>query len=145
MNIYTIGFTKTSAERFFQRIKAAGVTHVIDVRLRADSQLAGFAKKHDLQFFLRELLGATYSQEPLLAPTSELLDEYKKKRMTWAAYEDAYRDVISRRRVEELLDPTNFDGACLLCSEDLPHKCHRRIAAEYLAEKWSYPVNIRHL
>lgn len=57
MKVFTIGFTKTSAESFFTRLQKAGVKKVIDVRLHNDSQLAGFAKKDDLRYFLDALCG----------------------------------------------------------------------------------------
>jgi uncharacterized protein (DUF488 family) len=68
MEIYTIGFTQTTAERFFTRLGGVGVRRLLDVRLNNTSQLAGFAKAKDLPYFLQELVGATYEHEPLLAP-----------------------------------------------------------------------------
>jgi uncharacterized protein (DUF488 family) len=145
VKIYTIGFTKTSAESFFQRISNAKVNTVMDVRLRADSQLSGFAKKNDLKFFLKELVGIDYSQSTLLAPTPDILDAYKKGKMSWLDYEKAYINLIQARRVESLLVPDNVDGICFLCSEDTPHKCHRRLAAEYLIGKWGVSAELKHL
>ena len=144
MKIHTIGFTKKSAEQFFEKIRRAGVKRVVDTRLHNTSQLAGFAKGEDLRYFLREMQVAEYSQEPLLAPSDEILDAFKKGRMNWSEYENCYRELIANRRVEERLDPTRMDDACLLCSEDKPHHCHRRLAAEYLRDHWP-DVQINHI
>ena len=77
--LFTIGFTKKSAEEFFSRLQTAGVKRVIDVRLNNVSQLAGFAKREDLAYFLKALCDCEYRHEPLLAPTKEILNGYKKK------------------------------------------------------------------
>jgi hypothetical protein len=115
------------------------------VRLKADSQLSGFAKKRDLSFFTKKVIGGTYEHESLLAPTLEMLDAYKKDLMSWSEYEARYLKLIEERRIESRILPSEVDGRCFLCSEDLPHKCHRRLAAEYLASQWSETVQIVHL
>jgi uncharacterized protein (DUF488 family) len=144
MKVYTIGFTKTSAESFFARLQKAGVKKVLDVRLNNVSQLAGFAKKNDLSYFLRIICGIEYSHRPELAPTQELLDAYKKNGGQWADYEKRFLELIASRRIEETVPHDALDGACLLCSEDEPHYCHRRLVAEYLKDKWG-DIEIFHL
>ena len=138
MEIYTIGFTQTTAEHFFGRLKAAGIQRLLDVRLNNSSQLAGFAKAKDLPYFLRELVGATYEHEPLLAPTQELLDEYKKRKGDWESYERRFLDLIAERQIERTLSPPEFElPTALLCSEATAEHCHRRLVCEYLADRWS--------
>jgi len=139
MKVFTIGFTKTSAESFFGRLQKAGVKKVVDVRLNNVSQLAGFAKKDDLRYFLRAICGIDYEHHPELAPTQEMLDAYKKERGDWAEYERQFLDLMASRRIEEAVSRDTLDGACLLCSEDKPQHCHRRLVAEYLKEKWGDP------
>jgi uncharacterized protein (DUF488 family) len=137
MEIYTIGFTQTTAESFFGRLKDAGVARLLDVRLNNSSQLAGFAKAKDLPYFLRELVGAGYEHEPLLAPTQEILDAYKKQGGSWQDYETAFLALLQQRRVEEALDRDAFDApTALLCSEASAEHCHRRLVCEYLAARW---------
>ncbi len=137
MEIYTIGFTQTTAEHFFGRLKAAGVQRLLDVRLNNSSQLAGFAKAKDLPYFLRELVGATYEHEPLLAPTQELLDEYKKRKGDWGSYERRFLDLMTERQIEHALSPAEFElPTALLCSEATAENCHRRLVCEYLADRW---------
>ena len=136
MKLFTIGFTKTSAENFFGRLQRAGVRRLVDVRLNNVSQLAGFAKKNDLAYFLRELCNVEYDHRPELAPTQGMLDAYKKKKGAWSDYEDRFLDLMAQRRIEDTLEPSELDNACLLCSEDKPHHCHRRLVAEYLRLKW---------
>ena len=137
MEIYTIGFTQTTAERFFGRLADARVRRLLDVRLNNSSQLAGFAKARDLPYFLRELVGASYEHEPLLAPTQDILDEYKKRKGDWAAYEAAFLDLMQQREVETALDPSQFlTPTALLCSEATAEHCHRRLVCDYLADRW---------
>jgi uncharacterized protein (DUF488 family) len=145
VEIYTIGFTQTTAERFFERLATAGVKRLLDVRLNNTSQLAGFAKANDLAFFLRELIGAAYEHEPLLAPTKELLDDYKKRKGDWATYEAAFLELMERRDVEQQLAIGDFEApTALLCSEATAEHCHRRLVCEYLAGYWP-DVSVVHL
>ncbi len=143
MKIFTIGFTKTSAENFFSRIKDSGAKQVIDVRLNNISQLAGFAKKDDLEYFSRQICNVSYKHIPELAPTKEMLDTFKKEKGSWANYANGFLDLMAERKIEKI-DKRVLDGGCLLCSEDKPHNCHRRLVAEYLKDKWG-DVEIEHL
>jgi uncharacterized protein (DUF488 family) len=137
VEIYTIGFTQTTAERFFARLRRARIERLLDVRLNNSSQLAGFAKAQDLPYFLRELVGASYEHEPRLAPTQELLDDFKKRRGKWADYEPGFMALMAERRVERLLSPSDFERrTALLCSEATAEHCHRRLVCEYLDEQW---------
>lgn len=144
MKIFTIGFTKKSAQRFFELLRASGAKRVVDVRLNNVSQLAGFAKKDDLAFFLREICGMEYIHLPALAPTQEMLDGYKKQGGDWKAYEIRFIELMKRRRIEETVPREMIADGCLLCSEDKPHHCHRRLVAEYLKQHWD-DVHIAHL
>jgi uncharacterized protein (DUF488 family) len=144
MKICTIGFTKKNAEEFFGRLRAAGVKRILDVRLNNTAQLAGFSKRDDLKFFTKEVLGAEYVHLPMLAPTQEMLDEYRKEKRAWEVYEKRFLELMREREIEKQLEPGMVDGGCLLCSEDKPHQCHRRLVAEYLKEKWG-GVEIEHL
>ena len=132
ITLYTIGFTRSSARSFFTRLEDAGVERVIDVRLSNSGQLAGFAKRDDLAYFLERLGGIGYHHELALAPTPELLDAYRTSH-DWAAYAKGFARLLRKRRVEDL---PRSEAACLLCSEHTAEHCHRRIAAEYLAEHW---------
>lgn len=144
MNVYTIGFTKTSAESFFARLQKAGVKKVLDVRLNNVSQLAGFAKRDDLHYFLKALCGIEYAHRTELAPTQEMFDAYRKQRGEWTDYERRFLELMASRHIEQTLSRDAVEGACLLCSEDKAHHCHRRLVAEYLKEKWG-DLEIVHL
>jgi uncharacterized protein (DUF488 family) len=144
MKIFTIGFTKTSAESFFTRLKEAGVKKVIDVRLHNDSQLAGFAKKDDLRYFLDSLCGIEYAHWPELAPTQEMFETYKKHKGEWTDFEKQFLAIIKIRQIEKIIPRETLDAACLLCSEDKADHCHRRLVAEYLKSKWG-DIGIIHL
>jgi len=144
VRLFTIGFTRKTARDFFTALREAGVRRVVDVRLSNASQLAGFTKKEDLAYFLREIGGIDYVHRPELAPTKEILDGYKKKNLTWPEYEERFARLVAERQVETLLVPGDLDHACLLCSEPKADKCHRRLVAEYLRGKWGN-VEIRHL
>jgi uncharacterized protein (DUF488 family) len=137
MEIYSIGFTQKTAERFFGLLRQAGIRRVLDVRRNNVSQLAGFSKRDDLAFFLREICGAEYVHQPLLAPTQELLDAYKKKKGSWSEYQQRFLALMAERRVEDRLERSLFAvPTALLCSEPAPEHCHRRLVLEYLSEKW---------
>jgi uncharacterized protein (DUF488 family) len=144
MKIFTLGFTQKNAERFFSLLKDPGILRVIDTRLNNISQLAGFTKKGDLNYFLRQICDIDYIHVPALAPTQELLDEYKKAGGGWPSYEKKFMSLLVNRRVEAVLDKSLLDGGCLLCSEATPEHCHRRLVAEYLRDKWG-GVEIQHL
>ena len=144
-SVATIGFTQTSAERFFDRLLSAGVKKVVDVRLHNTSQLAGFAKADDLAYFLNRIGGIAYVHEPLLAPTDAMFKVYKKDKGEWAAYETRFLDLMAERGIEHRLKPELLDGACLLCSEAKPHHCHRRLVCEYLNDKWDGALTVQHL
>ena len=143
MKLFTIGFTKTTAEDFFKRLRDAGVRKIIDVRLNNVSQLSGFAKRDDLAYFAKEICDIEYIHVPNFAPTKEMLGAYRKKQTTWQQYENQFHDLISKRKIEEI-DKTKLDNACLLCSEDKPHHCHRRIVSDYLNRKWG-GIAVKHL
>jgi uncharacterized protein (DUF488 family) len=144
IKIYTIGFTQTSAEEFFAKLIKAGVKKIVDARLNNSSQLAGFTKKDDLKYFLQAIAKIDYVHMPLLAPSEEILAEYKKKRGDWHTYEKQFLALMEERQIEKVVSPQELDRACLLCSEHLPKHCHRRLVAEYLKNKWGN-VEIEHL
>lgn len=142
--VYTIGFTKKTAAEFFELLRKSGTRRVVDVRLNNVSQLAGFSKKDDLKYFLKEIAGIDYIHQPLLAPTADILDAYKKHKGDWSIYEPAFLALMKKREIEKRIDPSTIKGGCLLCSEDKPHHCHRRLVVEYLQSKWG-ELDIRHL
>jgi len=144
MDLYTIGFTKKSAYRFFEALRDAGVERVVDVRLNNVSQLAGFAKRQDLAYFLDKITRIQYTHAPLLAPTQEMLDSYKKHGGTWDEYERRFLQLMKDRRIESAWDEEMRDADCLLCSEEKPEHCHRRLVAEYLAAHHD-GIKIHHL
>jgi uncharacterized protein (DUF488 family) len=144
MKIFTVGFTKKSAETFFTRLKNSGAKRLIDVRLNNVSQLAGFTKKDDLRYFTTALCNIEYVHLPLLAPTQDILDAYKKRKGDWNVYERQFLDLMKERHIEDKASRETLDGGCLLCSEEKPHHCHRRLVAEYLRERWGN-VEIEHI
>jgi len=133
--IYTVGYTKKSLEEFIRLLQQAGVDAVVDIRLRNTSQLAGFAKRDDLAFLLREGFHIEYEHRPDLAPTPEILDAYKAS-SDWPAYEQAFLPLLAERDAEaigrELL--ARYRHPCLLCAELTPERCHRRLVAEWWAK-----------
>ena len=144
MKLYTIGFTKKSAEEFFTLLKKSRARLLADIRLNNSSQLAGFSKRDDLRFFAKAICGMEYAHLPELAPTQEILDEYKKQKGDWTQYERVFLGLMASRRIENSIERDVLDGACLLCSEETPEHCHRRLVAEYLKDKWG-GVEIVHL
>jgi len=145
VEIYTVGFAGETAQTFFGALKKAGVRRVIDIRLRPNGGLSLFARGTDLTFLLRELCGAEYVPVPLLAPTKDLLSDFRKKKVDWPEYERRFLALMDERRVAENLDKSLFSvPAALLCSEASPEQCHRRLVAEYLQSQWP-GVHVKHL
>ena len=144
MQLFTIGFTKKTAEQFFNLLKDAGVKRVVDIRLNTVSQLAGFAKKDDLRYFLKTIHGIDYIHISELAPTKEIMNDFKKKKVDWATYKKHFVGLISQRNVADQLKGRLFDKDCLLCSEAKAEYCHRRLVAEFLQKKWGN-IDIVHL
>ncbi|WP_296892299.1 DUF488 domain-containing protein [Thiobacillus sp.] len=143
--VYTIGFTRKPAATFFGLLKRAGVRMVIDTRVNNLSQLAGFSKREDLRYFLEAICNIDYVESKDLAPEKNILKRYQQKELTWEAYAAEYTNGLVRKNAERLVDQAIVDQGCLLCSEHLPHHCHRRLAAEYLQAHWGKTFEIRHL
>jgi uncharacterized protein (DUF488 family) len=143
--IYTIGYTQKTLESFIHLLQEAGVDGVVDIRLRNTSQLAGFAKRDDLAFLLREGFGIEYEHRPDLAPTPEILDAYKTSG-DWAAYEDAFLHLLAERSAQRIGSElvARYDHLCLLCAEPKPDHCHRRLVAGWWAEHLP-DVEVTHL
>jgi uncharacterized protein (DUF488 family) len=144
VRIFTIGFTRKTAEEFFTLLENAGVKRVLDIRLNNVSQLAGFAKKDDLRFLLRRVAAIDYQHLPELAPTQDMLDAFKKNKSSWTDFENKFVALITQRRIDAKMPPDLLHLGCLLCSEDTPEHCHRRLVAEYLQRAWG-DVEITHL
>ena len=146
MRIFTIGFTKKTAEHFFETLGSSGAKRVIDVRLRPNTQLAGFAIGRDQNYLLKKICDIDYVHMPELAPEPEMFDEYRKSKEpdAWLTYENQYLDLMVQRRVEEVMPREVFEDGCLLCSEHTADHCHRRLVAEYLRDRWG-GVEITHL
>ncbi|MBD1217358.1 MAG: DUF488 domain-containing protein [Aphanizomenon flos-aquae Clear-A1] len=144
VDLFTIGFTQKTAQKFFDTLVKSGVKRVIDTRLNNVSQLAGFTKKTDLEYFLKKIGNIEYIHILELAPTKNILDEYKKNKGDWSVYEQKFLHLMTEREIEKKVRPELLDGGCLLCSEAKPHYCHRRLVAEYLSTKWGN-VKICHL
>jgi uncharacterized protein (DUF488 family) len=135
MKLFTIGFTKKSAEEFFTLLQKAGVRRIVDIRLNNTSQIAGFAKSRDLEYFLRSINGIDYLHVPDFAPTQEILDGFKKNKGSWTEFESKFVDLMANRKIEEIAEDALREDDCLLCSEPTPEHCHRRLVAEHLQEK----------
>jgi uncharacterized protein (DUF488 family) len=146
--IFTIGFTKKSAEEFFRLLQEAQVRRLIDIRENRVGQLAGFAKYPDLAYFLDRITGIAYSYQPMFAPSPEIRDALRKTR-DWAQFEKSFLKLMKQRKVLEVADPRLFEGkVALLCSEAEAEKCHRRLVAEMLAQHWSsqgHTIEVKHL
>lgn len=145
IRIFTIGFTKKNAQKFFSLLRQGGVRKVLDTRLNNVSQLAGFTKRDDLSFFLKEVAGIEYEHAKDLAPTDLMLKRYKKGEISWDSYAADYLALIQEREVQRQFRAEALDGVCLLCSEATPHHCHRRLAAEFFQQHLGCGIDIVHL
>jgi uncharacterized protein (DUF488 family) len=142
VEIYTIGFTRKTAQEFFERIAVSGARSLTDVRRHPETQLSGFAKGRDLAYLLSHLSNVSYRREMLLAPSDSLLAAYRSKALDWKAYEEGYVCELAERKVESVLSRADYDRTVLLCSEATSEKCHRRVAVDYLARHWGPIVRV---
>ena len=142
--VFTIGCAGKNAREFFTILKQAGIRKVIDVRLYNTSQLAGFSKRQDIEYFLQAIVGAEYAHLPIMAPTKQLLNDYKKGLIDWQQYETQFKSIISQRQIDKHIEPGDMDMTCFLCSEAKADNCHRKLIAEYLADNWEN-ITISHL
>lgn len=131
IKLFTIGFTKKNAQRFFELLTTNKVGEIIDTRVNVKSQLAGFAKGEDLQYLAKAVADIDYTHELDFAPTKELLSKYRKKELSWEEYEVEYLNLLDMRKVAKKTDIEQLHQRCLLCSEHTAEKCHRRLLAEY--------------
>lgn len=145
IKLFTIGYTKSSAEHFFDRLSVAGVRCLIDIRASNRSQLSGFAKMPDLAFFLSSVAGIAYRHEPLLVPPIEMMRAYRDGSLSWDDYRSGYVALLQERDAASNLEAGSFDCGCLLCSEAQATHCHRGIAADYLKSAWQQRVELKHL
>ena len=146
MKLYTIGFTQKSAREFFNKIKNNNIGLLIDIRLNNISQLAGFAKGKDLEYFLKEICNCEYAHDDVFAPTKELLDNYRANKVSWNEYENVFAKIMASRQIEERIKKRykNYENVCLLCTEPTAEQCHRRLVAEYL-QKHCENIEIIHI
>lgn len=144
VKLFTIGYAGKDAQDFFTILKQAGIKKVVDVRLYNTSQLAGFTKKRDVEYFLQTIVGAKYAHLPVMAPTKQLLNDYKKGSISWQQYETEFNLIITERQIEKQIMAEDMDMIGFLCSEASADKCHRRLVAEYLA-KHGQNISIVHL
>jgi uncharacterized protein (DUF488 family) len=145
LNLFTIGFTQKSAERFFGLLATNSVKKLIDTRLNNTGQLAGFSKRDDLKYFCSTILSTEYIHWHESAPEETMLSAYKNKKITWTDYAAEYLAMLERRKVESSMSLVASGDACLLCSEAKPHHCHRSILADYLNRKSGGTMTVQHL
>jgi len=147
MNIFTIGFAQKSAEEFFKLLTVNKIERLVDIRLNNSSQLAGFTKQKDLQYFLKTIAKIDYIHDIKYSPTKDILDNYKSGKISWEDYKVKYYNLISARKVEDIFKNSvqgKYSNICLLCSESQATNCHRRLLAEYLKSNLN-DVKIVHL
>ncbi len=145
MRIYTIGFTGKTARDFFEALQNIQARRLLDIRIHNNSQLAGFTKKGNIEYFLEKLTGLAYLEMPLLAPSAEMFKQYRADR-DWPTYEGKYIQLLRDRNAGKQIDRALLEeGVVFLCSEPTPEKCHRRLAAEFLQNELSEDIQITHL
>jgi len=138
IKLFTIIYTQKPAGVLFEKLKQSKAKRIVDVRLNNVSQLAGFAKKNDLIYFLKEIANMDYVHLPDMAPTKNILDEYKKNKGDWSDYEYKFMKLMEQRCIEKQDIKNIIHQGCLLCSEHEPDYCHRRLVIEYLKKKWTH-------
>lgn len=144
IQLYTIGFTGKSAEKFFTLLQNNAVKRLVDTRINNTSQLSGFAKAEDLAFFARSVGRIDYKHQLDFAPTKDLLANYRNGKISWSEYEIEYLNLLDVRKIANKVNIEELHQNCLLCSEHTPEKCHRRLLAEYFQHRYN-DILITHL
>jgi uncharacterized protein (DUF488 family) len=99
----------------------------------------------NLAYFLKTISGTGYVHEPLLAPTEEIMTAFNEEKGDQDVFRKDFMGLMAERQVESHFRAEEFDGACLLCSEDKPHRCHRTLVCDYLNGRWGGKLSIRHI
>ncbi|MGD9567064.1 MAG: DUF488 family protein [Sedimentibacter sp.] len=145
--LYTIGFTKKSAQKFFELLEMNNVNTIIDIRLNNTSQLSGFAKYPDIKFFLKRVCNIDYLHDLQFSPTEDILKNYKKKVYTWQDYVEHFENLMIERKIDKHIINNYSDclekNYCLLCSEDTPENCHRSLVSDKFNKIFS--IELKHL
>jgi uncharacterized protein (DUF488 family) len=142
--LYTMGYTQKPAKKFFNLIDKYEIKRIIDIRLHNNTQLAGFTKQNNLKYFLKRLSDCDYCHIPLMAPSKDIFDDSKKNGLEWKEYASRFNKLINQRKIEQLINEDDIDGACLLCCEPEATNCHRSLVAEYL-QKYFGDIQIIHI
>ena len=134
--IFTIGFTRRTAEDFFELLKFHGIKKIIDVRLNNTSQLLAFSKYPDIEYFTKKILHGEYFHDKKFAPSERILDAYKKKFISWDEYEEAFAALMNTRDIDKYIleNYADAENYCLLCTEPTAEYCHRRLVAEKIRD-----------
>lgn len=144
MNLFTIGYTKKSAEKFFEIISDNKIEIVADVRLYNSTQLAGFSKSADLQYFLKRICNCSYIALKQLAPNPSLFENYKSGKTSWAEYEKIYNKFLDTQANLDFFYAFKNKRICILCAENTPEHCHRKLIAGKIAKIYD-DITITHL
>lgn len=146
--LFTIGFTQKTAEKFFEILIDNNIEVVLDIRLNNTSQLSVFSKYPDIEYFLKVICNMEYRHDIKFAPDENTLKKYKKKEIDWIGYVDEFNKTMSNRNIIDYLSENYSDIAnknyCLLCSEAKENMCHRKILSNILANHFK-GLTITHL
>ena len=142
---YSARFSHFNRDILDRALRAANIRYVFlgdelgARRAERECYVEGVAR-----YVLKEILDVKYVEAPLLAPTQPMLDACKKSNGSWDAYEHDFLKLMQERHIEDKIDPSLLDGGCLLCGEDTPHHCHRRLVLDYLQKRWGN-LSIKHI
>ncbi|RBQ23990.1 hypothetical protein ALNOE001_05380 [Candidatus Methanobinarius endosymbioticus] len=136
MEIFTMVSSRKSAEEFFNNINQNKIELVLDVRLHNHSQLLGFTKGTDLEYFLDNISSCKYVHDERFCQTEEVLENYRKKIINWEEFEKKYLEFIEKRDMVTLFNKKygNLHNVLILCSGKSPKTCHGRLLAQKLAK-----------
>lgn len=146
--LFTIGTNMKSAKIFFELLKENDIKLLIDIRLNNSSQLLGFAKGgvDNLGYLLEKITNVKYIHDLSLAPTKELLDNYKKGNISWEGYVKEFKKLIVNKnmikKINEYFD--SYDRTCILCTEVDFNECHRGILAEKISNEFK-DILVKHI
>jgi Uncharacterized conserved protein len=143
--VFTIGYATHTPASLLEKLRAAGVEVLIDVRELPLSRRPGFSKGPLAN--AATAAGVEYRHFKSLGVPSALRNRRKAGELDGPAYMEAYRKMLKRQPevLNDALEVVKARPCCLLCLEAEPAECHRSIVAEELGRVSPAGITVEHL
>ncbi len=143
--LYTVGHGTASQEALTDRLRAAGIAQLVDVRTAPGSRRHPHVARASLSEWLPDV-GIDYRWEPRLGgfrrPPGDSPDVVWRNE-SFRGYAAHLRTDEAKAALEELVTAAAHCAVAVMCSETLWWRCHRRLIAD--AVTCLYEVEVHHL